>query len=946
MRWLQGLVVVTSLSLISGTCGGNAGRVFDPTPPGSDDGGGNQNGGNNNNPPGPPSAPTDGAFMLLGRPKLSALFPASGSQEIDVQAPVVLWFSESINVSTVNTTTIGIRPRGSAGSVAYTLLNLIEGRCLALLPASNLQTDTVYEVFVTSDLTDLDGKRFKVPQSGIVGSFRTATVTSGLPPQVLGALPFSGESGVPNDHAAVLVFSKPILFETLSNGVNLTQGGNPASFGTAVSHANDRIIEYQHLDDAADLGVLLELAVDTSITDREFETHPLETPFFSSWTTATNARPTAIRIMEDPPAANGSNLSAFSVEVDLPARSSDGTLFLLVQEALSSGRLESQQSVLAGGASTVSFELNLEKKVGEALLRDGPLVLAAYWQADGGGERTTARVLDGVLQDTVPPTLSRFGPPFASVPSVFYTDLAEIRPYGLASEPIAKVIYNDNETTTKERETSFPSPNDFFIGPAVEPGGFDEAELEFTLQLTDAAGNSMEQAAGGTAVRRGFLGNQAAQGELRVVAFDSQSLQPLNGAQVYVQNATGTAWETMGTTGTDGVISFDDRDAPGVARHGPQTVTIVEPGYHSITIFAVDSSSMSIPLRPQSTTLDTVSPNISGASTGTVQLASPLLRESGSDRLDGQLSVDLPLSFSTVEVRPDRPGWFAGFHGIQPYDGDSGTPVYGLVALEPRVLLDPSGDDMPQISPILVLGPSDNQMNGTSEFVYQATLTGGLGLDQPIAESSASLAARIPGLDGPALLGVGPVSGTNAEAELEEGFLAVVAAEGGDQNQVAFRVYLQDDEGDQALVREFVTVTANPGSPVALDLPDIPVVGAPLNQDYPVTLSFLPSLAGPGYYHLTIQDSDSPSSEWDLWLPRSFENGGQVELPTLAQEPGGSGDAPPLLTGTGNAWTVSAEAYEMRSGFQEVGVYFTQFRRDHRAVARAIAGDPFTVTLP
>lgn len=940
-RRFAGACLLLSLIWVGSACGGNAGRVFDPTPPGSGNNNGGGGGGGGGNPPGPSSAPIPGALQKPGRPVVRSMFPAPGSTGVDVQAPIVLWMSESINPATVSTASVGVRPRDSQGSIAFTLLELVAGRCLALLPTSNLQTNTTYEVFVTDALTDLQGQRVKVPKGGVFGRFITANAVSGVAPQVLGACPANNDSLVPNDHQAVVIFSKPIDFNGVTDAIDLMNGAAPADYGFPQAQAGNRIVVYDHLNDDTDLGGVIELTVLDSLTDTEFTPIPLAAQFDSQWTTAGFGRPSEIRVLEIPAAVNIGNLQNFRVEVDVPAVTQAVDLTLLVHESIGSDEVEQTVPVPAGGGVPVLFTLDLSAVGNNPVLNDGPLTIAASLSA-AGGESSTMQVLDGTLQDTVAPSLEQYGPPFATVPSRFYTDVPELRPYGIASEPISQVDYSD-QINAAVRIAPIPSPNDFFIGPSVDIPNFQEGPFEFEIQLTDAAGNTMDEAAGGSVLRRGFIGNIPAAGNLRVVAFNARTMAPVTGAEVYVQNATGPNFvEDFGVTGSDGSVEFDDAVGPGQARVGAQTITIMHPSFHAASVCSVDSDLLSVPLREIFNSQETVSPVITGATSGDSQLGSSLFRENFVDSADGLLEVTLPLVLGNFEVRPDRPGWFVAFHNPT-FDSLADTAPFDLAAIEPRILVDPSGSSMPQISPALLLGPTANQGKPSAEYVYLANAFAGVGFGTA-EEVSAGVATVIPGLDGFALIGGGAVSSLNSEIELEESFLPLVTAEGGDASVAALRMYARDEDGNEAMTRELVTVEPNPPNPFNLALPDIPAPAPPTGTTYPVTLNFIGTLSGlRGYYLLRLQDSDTPANEWDLWVPASFAPAGSVDLPTLADTPGGAAGVPPLLTGSGNQWTLLVTAYEMRTGFNETGVFFTQFRRENLSFARTQNGAPFTV---
>ena len=60
-------------------------------------------------PPGPPFAPDPGNLLIDGPPTLDATAPQANATGIDVQAPIGLWFNETINPSTTGNLAVTLR---------------------------------------------------------------------------------------------------------------------------------------------------------------------------------------------------------------------------------------------------------------------------------------------------------------------------------------------------------------------------------------------------------------------------------------------------------------------------------------------------------------------------------------------------------------------------------------------------------------------------------------------------------------------------------------------------------------------------------------------------------------------------------------------------------------------------------------------------------------------
>ncbi|MBL7008319.1 MAG: Ig-like domain-containing protein, partial [Planctomycetes bacterium] len=506
------------LVALCGCTGGNIGSLSDPSPPGTGGGGGGGGGLGR----GPAVAPGDGALSLEGRPRNLAFAPRAGSTGVDVHAPLALWFNESVNLATVNALSVQLRPKGGVGSVAYGVRGYCGDRLVVLTPTANLQTDTVYQVYLSDQLTDLSGQRVRLPNTeGLLGGFRTAAQSSGVAPRVLATFPPDGASSEPNDHAFVIVFSKRIDFTSVSGAVDLQADGLAAAYGLPVGHSNDRVIEFAHLDDELDLGAAMTVEISTDITDTEFVPQNLAEAYSAAWTTFGLARPSGIDIGAEA-AANLGNLDAFPTNVAVGASALvTDVAHLEVWEGLGSDQVSGDQPAVNGPGS-VAFVSDLSDGNGAPVLADGLLTIGAFLQR--GALRTTFRVQQSFFQDTVRPVLVEFGPPAASIPSRFSTDLPEFRPYGLASEPISAVEVEFAPNPASTRTTLLPSPDKFFLGDAFPLPQVSGGPFAFTARLTDAAGNQMVDPVAGSAVFRGFTGPAPAAGTVSVLAFNARGL--------------------------------------------------------------------------------------------------------------------------------------------------------------------------------------------------------------------------------------------------------------------------------------------------------------------------------------------------------------------------------------------------------------------------------------
>ena len=943
-RRLTAFALLLSLGLFAGPCGstGNPGTFFNPDDPGGSGGDGSGDGGGTTPGLGASEALLAGARVLSGAPTFVDSAPADASTGVDVRAPIALWFSESLNSSSVNTVSLILRPVDSPLTPVTTSSTWLSGqRLLVLVPTLSLAPNTRYEVVATDDIVDLEGNRLRLSANGLLLRFTTSTLSTGLAPTVLGSFPPDGSTEEPNDQPVFAVFSEPMDFTGLTDAVtlsNLTTAVD-ADFDTAGEasnrHAGNRVFGFPHVSDALDLGANLRLAIDTSITDAEFVPQSLSASYQADWASLAFGRPSSVQFDDADftpfePAANLGNFDLFPVDVVVPVSvlSSD-SVHLWAHEDSTSDYV--QESTLAGGG-VAAFTLDLGEGSGTSVFGSrSELVLGAFVERAGKRSNVqTFRDEDG-LEDTVPhdmvrPVLYSYGPPSGTFGSQFVVDTPHFRPYGRASEPIRRVTATHPPTLGGQtRDVETPSAANAFIGPAFDPLSITEGPLAFDITLTDEAGNAASIASPGQVEFRGFLSTEAnTSGEVRVVAFDQVSLQPISGATVYVEDF-GAGNEDSATTGSDGSWTF-------TGRSGDQSFTIIADGYHAVSVMGVDVAELSAPLVQKGRSAASLTPAVTGLNTGTLTIPfSTSATAAGGFDPDGIQSYDLEDLFALgLQARHDRPAWFAAFHDVVAYPASD--RYYRFFAADERLLADPSTTSVP-VPPRFTMVESTNQVASSTDYIYPIQASGGVGLSLPPVSGSASLVTTIPGLLGTCAVGAGSVDfsggGTNGAVEMELSLMSAAVAEGATSGLASLQVYAKDSDGDEAMARVEVTVTASPSAtPIAL--PDIPSVSAAWSgSSYPYTRSFTDTLTtSQGFYRLTVEDSSLDAGQWHLWFSASAGSGGSLELPTLKASAAGAVGTPPLDTTAGGHWVAHLEAMEMAAGFHERGFFFTELERD------------------
>ena len=146
---------------------------------------------------------TTGAAPDVTPPSVVTTVPASGATGFDVDANVTASFSEAVDPTSVNGTTI--RLSSTAGSVAGVVS--LSGQTATFNPSSPLAYSTAYTARVTTGVEDLAGNNMT---SERVWTFTTEPAPDTTPPTVTATIPSTGATGVDRDANVTATFSEPV----------------------------------------------------------------------------------------------------------------------------------------------------------------------------------------------------------------------------------------------------------------------------------------------------------------------------------------------------------------------------------------------------------------------------------------------------------------------------------------------------------------------------------------------------------------------------------------------------------------------------------------------------------------------------------------------------------------------------------------------------------------
>jgi|MDSW01.1.fsa_nt_gb hypothetical protein len=933
--------LMLSFAFVAQTCStGNPNVELDPDNAGKGSGGGSGGGGNPGANDGDPSLPSDGALVLSGAPTVVSASPQLGV-DVDVQAPISIWFSESMNESSVTSSSFVLRDIDNPIiPVSTSRTWLMEGRLLILNPNFPLSTATEYEVVANPGPLDLDGIAYQPPTNGRVLRFTTASQPSGIAPKVMATYPDQGSVNQPNDHECVVVFSKSVDYTSISSAISFSNQTTfiAADYDTTLPnsarHVSDKVFSFAHEDDSVDLGSSLQVDISTSVTDIEFTPLSLSAPYLATWSTLSFSRPDALTFDSLDfgvfnPAINLNNYTDFPITAELGITALPTDIVVLrANEGVNVA--ESQAPV---GLGTVPFILDFSNDLGGSIFNSDTQVLFSAF-VERGNLRTTIKTYrnnldetDFVAHDLVRPFLLNFGPPVGTFAGQFLCEQSFVRPYGLANEEIGQTTITFDSLTLPPRNVPALSGDSSFISSGFDPSltTINEGPVDFEIEVVDAAGNAALSTVQGSVKFFGFVGGTdlaTSGGNLRVVAYDAKNKFALSGATVHIEDFGG-ANPDFALSSSDGSVTFS-------GRIGPQTLTIQIPGWNAVSLVGVDSSEVSLPLQSSIPVVGSLNPQVQNINTGVLTLSSNTLVQSDA-AVDPSLTqeYDLDAIFgSSLQGDINRLNWFSGFHEVE--DFPAANRYFRFVGLDSRVLTRPSilGDI---VVPTLELAESTNSLTSSTDFIYPLEISAGTGIAS-IANSGSLITSTIPGVFGRLAVGIGSVNlgggGVNGAAELEINLLNEVVNEGASASDIQVSVYAEGVSGNKALAIVEEAVAASPGN-VAVNMPNIPLMTSPWGgASYPFSRDFTDTLAGlSGIYHFTLLDTSASFGRWDIYVSSS-SSAGVLTLPTLLDSAVDVSPEIPINNDPGVQWFAVCQAFEMPLSFDESSFFFSSLYQD------------------
>ncbi|MHC4897911.1 MAG: hypothetical protein ACYTGW_12485, partial [Planctomycetota bacterium] len=624
-----------------------------------------------------------------GRPRVQNVFPSGNGWAGTV--PIVVEFNETINEASVAPQTgapnLFLQVEGTSTALPAVYDFLFGSRVVVIRPAAALgggEEIITYEVVVTPELRDGDGVRFGGSENKVVGSFTPDQDSSVDDGEIVTILPLDNSTSQRRESIVYAVFSKPVDQTSVKTGAtgnfNVREKGGSIVAGSVsypvgagpIGGGDARILAFTSTDVLAG-DVEHEIVVDDTITfgggagKLDFNNR---TPFarfktlaFEDVDSVTVGNATA----NFPDQVNTSNLADLMIDVDLPVTAAIGDRVTVRIYGLDpddpSGSLirfvEAGADLVMPGDQvlTISFMGKLGT-VADPEFSEGALTIAA--QVSRSSSRTGFVLADADNRprlDVTPPTLSQVGPPTGPDSSDFVTDQEHAVFVGQADEGLGAASLTDGSTTVD----AYALANDgrfmlkpLFLARRTSP-------LPYTLTLTDDSGNASTPITGNI-IQRGVITDNVASTTLVVEAYDEATFLPLSGVTVLIDEgmpqkpASGRQTQTTDMTGR---ATFT-----GLTATSSYSVTLVNSGYHLISVLDTPARFVSLPMRPQTG----ATASLTGTQSFQAVAGQTLL--AGCNIIDDVLQESIPSTTTTptvlvpTPVRPNRPYVLTAFSGV------------------------------------------------------------------------------------------------------------------------------------------------------------------------------------------------------------------------------------------------------------------------------------------
>jgi hypothetical protein len=168
-------------------------------------------------------------------PTVSSTVPADGSTFVPINRKITAAFSEPMDSSTINTTTVTVKQGTTAVSGVVTYIGLVA----TCTPAANLAANTVYTATITTGARDLAGNALA---SSKVWTFTTGTTADSTAPTVSSTVPVDAATGVAINVKPAAIFSEVMDPATITRARFTVTGPGTTPVSGAVTYVGTTAI--------------------------------------------------------------------------------------------------------------------------------------------------------------------------------------------------------------------------------------------------------------------------------------------------------------------------------------------------------------------------------------------------------------------------------------------------------------------------------------------------------------------------------------------------------------------------------------------------------------------------------------------------------------------------------------------------------------------------------
>ncbi|MFZ3264074.1 MAG: Ig-like domain-containing protein [Terriglobales bacterium] len=171
-------------------------------------------------------------------PPTVTVTPANGATNVGLNTQIVVSFSESINISTITSSSLTVFNGDTAANYNYTIS--ADNRTIVLTPGGSAWTSgAVITVALSNAIQDLSGNALANTSS----QFTLTTAASGTVPTVASMRPGNGSTNVSANTAITLFTSMAMNASTITGALDVTDNGVVVS-GTVQLFSNGQAIEF------------------------------------------------------------------------------------------------------------------------------------------------------------------------------------------------------------------------------------------------------------------------------------------------------------------------------------------------------------------------------------------------------------------------------------------------------------------------------------------------------------------------------------------------------------------------------------------------------------------------------------------------------------------------------------------------------------------------------